>query len=95
MSKKVLIVDDSALVRKQLKEMIEILDFEIEVAKNGLEAVELLRNNNYDVITMDVNMPVMDGLTAVKKIMEINPTPILMVSSRPARTWVSISFKSV
>ncbi len=81
MSKKVLIVDDSALVRKQLKEMIEILDFEIEVAKNGLEAVELLRNNNYDVITMDVNMPVMDGLTAVKKIMEINPTPILMVSS--------------
>ncbi len=81
MSKRVLIVDDSALVRKQLKEMIGILDYDVDVAKNGLEAVELLRHNNYDVITMDVNMPVMDGLTAVKKIMQINPTPILMVSS--------------
>ena len=79
--KKVLIVDDSALVRKQLREMIDLLGFEIDVARNGKEAVEKSAAKQYDVITMDINMPVMDGLTAVKKIMKANPTPILMVSS--------------
>jgi two-component system chemotaxis response regulator CheB len=80
-SKKVLIVDDSALVRKQLREMIDVLGFEIDIAKNGQEAVDKATAEDFNVITMDVNMPVMDGLTAVKEIMQANPTPILMVSS--------------
>lgn len=79
--KKILVVDDSALVRKQLRGLIESLGFEVDIAKNGEEAVEKANNFDYAVITMDVNMPVMDGLTAVKKIMRRNPTPILMVSS--------------
>ncbi|MBN2894805.1 MAG: chemotaxis response regulator protein-glutamate methylesterase [Campylobacterales bacterium] len=81
MSKKVLIVDDSALVRKQLSEIIETLGYEIETAKNGQEAVECVKKKAFDLITMDVNMPVMDGLTAVKEIMKSHPTPILMISS--------------
>jgi len=81
MAKKVLIVDDSALVRKQLTTIISELDFDIEIAKNGKEAVNMAVNTNYDVITMDINMPVMDGIEAVKQIMEKNPTAILMVSS--------------
>ncbi len=79
--KKVLIADDSALVRKQLSEIIGTLDFEIETARNGQEAVQKAIETQYDVITMDINMPVMDGLTAVKRIMETRPTPILMISS--------------
>ncbi len=80
--KKILIVDDSALVRKQLKGLIEDLGgFEIDIARNGQEAVDKATSEDFAVITMDVNMPVMDGLTAVKKIMSKNPTPILMVSS--------------
>lgn len=79
--KKVLIADDSALVRKQLSEIIGTLDFEIETARNGAEAVQKATETQYDVITMDINMPVMDGLTAVKRIMEVRPTPILMISS--------------
>jgi two-component system, chemotaxis family, protein-glutamate methylesterase/glutaminase len=79
--KKVLIADDSALVRKQLSEIIGTLDFEIETARNGSEAVQKAIETQYDVITMDINMPVMDGLTAVKRIMEVRPTPILMISS--------------
>ncbi|MDD5717578.1 MAG: chemotaxis-specific protein-glutamate methyltransferase CheB [Sulfuricurvum sp.] len=79
--KKVLIADDSALVRKQLSEIISELDFEIETARNGAEAVEKAVANQYDVITMDINMPVMDGLSAVEKIMAQRPTPILMISS--------------
>ncbi|MFZ3053855.1 MAG: chemotaxis-specific protein-glutamate methyltransferase CheB [Sulfuricurvum sp.] len=79
--KKVLIADDSALVRKQLSEIIGTLDFEIETARNGQEAVQKATETQYDVITMDINMPVMDGLSAVKRIMEARPTPILMISS--------------
>jgi two-component system chemotaxis response regulator CheB len=79
--KKVLIADDSALVRKQLSEIIAELDFEIHTAKNGAEAVRMATETQFDVITMDINMPIMDGLTAVRKIMEARPTPILMISS--------------
>ncbi|PHQ65486.1 MAG: chemotaxis response regulator protein-glutamate methylesterase [Sulfurimonas sp.] len=81
MAKKVLIVDDSALVRKQLKEIISTLDYEIEIAKNGKEAVDKATKTQYDVITMDINMPVMDGIEAVKQIMKKQPSAILMVSS--------------
>ena len=81
MAKKVLIVDDSALVRKQLTEMIETLGFEIDVAKNGKEAVDKATAMQYDVITMDINMPIMDGIEAVKQIMQQKPTAILMISS--------------
>ena len=81
MSKKLLIVDDSALVRKQLRELIEPHDFDIDIAKNGKEAIEKATSVNYDVITMDINMPVLDGISAVKQIMQTNPSAILMVSS--------------
>ena len=81
MAKNILIVDDSALVRKQLGEMIETLGFNIEFARNGKDAVEKATAFQYDVITMDINMPVMDGIEAVRQIMEKQPTAILMVSS--------------
>jgi len=80
-SKKVLIVDDSALVRKQLRGIIEGLDWEIDTARNGQDAIDKAVATNYDVITMDINMPVLDGISAVKEIMQKNPTAILMVSS--------------
>jgi len=81
MAKKVLIVDDSALVRRQLTELISTLDMEIDTAKNGKEAVDKATSMQYDVITMDINMPVMDGIEAVRQIMQQRPTAILMVSS--------------
>jgi two-component system chemotaxis response regulator CheB len=81
MTKKVLIVDDSALVRKQLSEIISTLNYDIEFAKNGKEAVDKATAFQYDVITMDINMPVMDGIEAVRQIMKAKPTAILMVSS--------------
>ncbi len=81
MAKKILIVDDSALVRKQLGSLLEEQGYDIDYAKNGAVAVEKANNEDFNVITMDINMPVMDGLTAVKEIMASNPTPIVMVSS--------------
>ncbi len=81
MGKKVLIVDDSALIRRELGKLLGGAGFEIDYAKNGQEAVDKVMENNFDVITMDINMPVMDGLSAVKIIMKKKSTPIVMISS--------------
>ena len=83
MATKVLIVDDSTFFRKRLKEIIES-DPTMQVVgetKDGKEGVSLAASLHPDVITMDVEMPVMDGITAVKEIMAKTPTPILMFSS--------------
>ena len=81
MTKKVLVVDDSALIRKQLGELFDKAGYDVGLAKNGQDALEFIQHIDFDVITMDINMPVMDGLTAVKEIMKIKPTPIVMISS--------------
>jgi len=79
----VLIVDDSAFFRRRLVEMLSesaSLDV-IGTAVNGQEAVEKTLMLKPDVITMDYEMPVMNGITAIKRIMAQRPTPILMFSS--------------
>lgn len=80
---KVLVVDDSSFFRRRVSEIInKSPDLEvIGTANNGLEAVEMVAKLKPDVVTMDIEMPVMDGITAVKKIMASNPLPILMFSS--------------
>ncbi len=81
MAKSVLIVDDSALIRKQLGDTLDKAGYDIGFAKNGAEALDFVKEYDFDAITMDINMPVMDGVTAVREIMKVKPTPILMVSS--------------
>jgi two-component system chemotaxis response regulator CheB len=77
----VLVVDDSALMRKYLREMLEDAGFEVIAARDGLDALEKVGREHPDAITMDINMPVMDGLTALSHIMTHRPTPVVMVSS--------------
>ena len=80
---RVLIVDDSAFMRKVLEEMIRS-DPRLEVvgqAKDGREAIAMAQTLQPDVLTMDLNMPRMDGLEATQHIMTQNPRPILIVSS--------------
>ena len=79
---KVLVVDDSALVRKLFSRVLsEGSDFEVEVARNGVEALARLEVFRPDVITLDVQMPQMDGLHCLDRIMVQRPCPVLMVSS--------------
>ena len=80
---KVLVVDDSSFFRRRVSEIINA-DPEMEVidtAKNGEEAITKAKSLRPDVITMDIEMPVLDGISAVKAIMKDTPTPILMFSS--------------
>lgn len=79
---KLLIVDDSALMRRLLKNIFEEHGgFELRTARNGKEAIELNRTFQPDVITLDINMPEMDGLTALSYIMVERPVPVVMFSS--------------
>ncbi len=83
MAVRVLVVDDSRFFRRRVTEILEA-DPQIKVidsAENGVEAVSKASRLKPDVITMDVEMPVMDGITATRKIMASHPTAILMFSS--------------
>ena len=79
---RLLIVDDSALMRRQLTLLFTATgDFDVRQARNGLEAVEANREFQPDVVTLDINMPEMDGITALSLIMAERPVPVVMVSS--------------
>ena len=83
---KVLIVDDSAFMRNAISSMLRS-DPELNVigkARNGLEAIAMVKNLKPDIVTMDVEMPRMDGIQALRHIMHDNPLPVLMVSSLTA-----------
>lgn len=83
MAIKVLVVDDSSFFRRRVSEIVT-KDPDLEVigtAVNGADAVKLAAELKPHVITMDIEMPVMDGITAVREIMANTPTPILMFSS--------------
>ena len=79
---KLLIVDDSALMRRQLMTLFQAEgDFEIRQVRNGEEAVRENREFQPDVVSLDINMPEMDGLTALSLIMAERPVAVVMVSS--------------
>jgi two-component system, chemotaxis family, protein-glutamate methylesterase/glutaminase len=83
---KVLIVDDSALVRKLFGRVLsEDSGFEVAFARDGLEALALLEEFKPNVITLDVQMPQMDGLACLDRIMVQRPCPVVMVSSATAQ----------
>lgn len=83
---RVLVIDDSAFMRKSISYILESSG-EIEIvgtARNGLEGFELVLKLKPDLVTLDVEMPVMNGLETLKKIMDECPTPVIMLSSLTA-----------
>jgi two-component system chemotaxis response regulator CheB len=94
---RVLVVDDSPLMCKILTNILNC-DPQIlvaAVASNGKEAVELVPRLKPDIITMDMDMPVVDGLEATKQIMASNPTPILIVASTVFKAGMEKVFKAI
>ena len=94
---RVLVADDSPTVRLMLCRMLET-DPSIKVAgtaSNGREAVEKVARLKPDMVTMDVNMPVMDGLAAIEHIMAYNPLPVLVVSSVVDKQNISNAAKAL
>lgn len=79
---KVLIVDDEEMIRGVLKEYVEFEGNEAYEAADGMEAVRMCRDNDFDVIIMDVMMPRLDGFSAVKEIKKSKDIPVIMLSAR-------------
>ena len=79
---KVLIVDDEEMIRGVLKEYVEFEGGTSFEAEDGMQAVRLCRDNDFDIILMDVMMPKLDGFSAVKEIKKIKNIPVIMLSAR-------------
>lgn len=79
---KILIVDDEENIREVLKEYAEFEGHEVDEAADGMAAVEMAKNKDYDIIIMDIMMPRLDGYSACKEIRKIKQTPMLMLSAR-------------
>ena len=81
--KKVLIVDDSSVVRKYHGNILKTAGFSIDGAADGAEALEKSLTNDYDIILCDINMPVMDGITYIKKYRaEQKETPMIIITTQ-------------
>jgi two-component system chemotaxis response regulator CheB len=94
---RVLIVEDSPVAQEFLTYIL-MSDPDIEVvgvAKNGSEALELVKELRPSVITMDIHMPIMDGFEATRRIMESVPTPIVVVSGSTGAQEVASTFRAM
>ena len=82
---KVLVVDDSSLVRLYYRSALETAGFEIKQAINGIEAMERILSESFDLVIVDVNMPRMDGFTFLRSLrssaVEVATLPALMIST--------------
>src|SRR5690625_3526823 len=79
---KILIVDDEPKIRTVVKEYAKVSGYECDEASDGLEALDKIRQTEYDVIILDIMMPNLDGFSAVKEIKAIKDVPIIMLSAR-------------
>lgn len=79
---KILIVDDEKKIREVVREYGEFNGFEVEEAGDGMEAVTMVKSQDFDVIVMDIMMPKLDGYSACKEIKKIKDIPVIMLSAR-------------
>lgn len=79
---KIIIVDDEIKIREVVKEYAKVQGYECDEASNGKDAIEMIRNNDYDCVILDIMMPELDGFTACKKIKEMKDVPVIMLSAR-------------
>ncbi len=96
-SKNILLVDDSALMRRVLRDIIESDErFRVsDMAKNGLEALDLLRRNSYDAVVLDINMPVMNGLELLKELRREKIRAKVLIASTDSREGAKITLDAL
>ncbi|MBN2258965.1 MAG: response regulator [Clostridiales bacterium] len=96
MAKRILVVDDAVFMRMMLKDILEKNGFEVAgEAANGLEAIEVYKETKPDLVTMDVTMPELDGLGALKEIIKINSSAkVIMCSAMGQQGMVMDAIKA-
>jgi CheY-like chemotaxis protein len=94
---RVLIAEDSSVIQNLVKKILEFQNFEITAVKNGEQVVQLLEKENFDIVLLDINMPVMDGMECVKAIRGMSDTakssvPVVAITGN-ARNYTEEEFK--
>ena len=79
---KILVVDDEFRIRQIIRKYAEFEGYEVEEATDGMQAIQVCRQNEFDLIIMDVMMPELDGFSACREIRKFCDTPIIMLSAR-------------
>ena len=97
--KKVLIAEDSSVIQNLTRRILQIQNYQIHSAKNGLRVLEMLETEDFDIILMDINMPLMDGMECAQKIRELGNTkkaqiPIVAITGN-AKNYSMEDFNSV
>ena len=87
MNNRVIIAEDSSIIKSIFQKILTAHNFSITAAKNGVEVLELIDQDQYDIILMDVNMPKMDGITCTQQIRKLDGEnsflPIIGISGNP------------
>ncbi len=98
MSKKVLIAEDSSVIQNLAKKILQFQNYEITAVKNGQQVLDKLNKEDFDVIVMDINMPVMDGMQCAEQIRKRDDekanTPIIAISGN-AKNYTKEDFDRV
>ncbi|NBA84514.1 response regulator [Emticicia sp. CRIBPO] len=94
---RVLIAEDSSVIQNLVKKILEFQNFEITAVKNGEQVLQLLQKENFDLILLDINMPVMDGMDCVKAIRGLDDKakseiPVVAITGN-ARNYSEEEFK--
>jgi len=79
---KLLVVDDELNIRELIKKYAKYEGYDVEVACNGIEAIDKVKENEYDIVIMDVMMPELDGFSAVREIRKFSDIPVIVLSAR-------------
>lgn len=98
-TKKVLVAEDSSVIQNLTKKILQIQNYSISSVKNGQQVLKHLETENYDVILMDINMPIMDGMECAKRIRSLSDkekaeTPIIAITGN-AKNYTIEDFKAV
>lgn len=98
MSKKVLIAEDSSVIQNLAKKILQFQNYEITAVKNGQQVLDKINNEDFDVIVMDINMPIMDGMQCAEQIRKRSDhkanTPIIAISGN-AKNYSREDFERV
>ena len=97
-TKKVLIAEDSSVIQNLTRKILQMQNFDIHVAKNGEQVLQMLAKEDFDIILMDINMPVMDGMECARSIRDLDDTkksgiPIIAITGN-AKNFSMEDFRS-
>ena len=77
---RILVVDDESSIRRTLKDILEFEKHKVTLASNGMEALEIIKDEEFDVVLLDIKMPELDGIEVLEKMIQIREVPVIMIS---------------